>query len=78
MMNSYSTEDAGRSGVGLHPLQHDSTTFSFVSCNASNKVFPIHMHMGGCYGADRLGPQGALKLPTLCTPMPSDSLPSTF
>lgn len=29
VMDSYSTEDAGRSGMGLHPLQYDRTTFSF-------------------------------------------------
>lgn len=44
VMDSYSTEDAGRSGMGLHPLQYDRTTFSFFffPCNASNKMFPIH------------------------------------
>lgn len=42
MMDSYSTDDAGRSGMGLHPLQYASTIFSFFSCNASSKMFPIH------------------------------------
>lgn len=82
MMNSYSTEDAGRSGMGLHPPQHYSTTFSFFSCNASSKVLPIHRE--GAHGwvlcCWQAGPTGnsPANSPLLCTPMPSDSLSSTF
>lgn len=38
MTDSYSTEDAERSGVGLSPLHH---LFLFT-CNASSKMFSVH------------------------------------
>lgn len=42
MTDSYSTEDAGRFGMGLQPAQYDIAIFPFFSCNASSKMFHIH------------------------------------
>lgn len=82
MMNSYSTEEAERSGMELHRLQHDSTNFSFVSCNASSKVFSIHRQdaRGWVLWCWQDGPTGNSpeNSPPLCICMPSDSLSSTY
>lgn len=75
MTDSCGTEDAGRSEVGLHLTSMPALAFAFSPGIPAARCTHPQIHMGGCQGPDRLGPE---ETPLICIPMLSDALSSTF